>query len=110
MLGERVTPPTKESCRPLGPRWNGSSVRVRVKSGVKRAVRVQASNPVARDGNSAIGREGCKVATNQDFAVGLNDDDKHVAVGVRIETIERGLPACRRGRHQKKHQWYRRDL
>ena len=45
---------------------------------------------------SAVGRERSKVAADKNLAVRLDDDDKNLAVGVRIETVERGLPAHRR--------------
>ena len=67
------------------------AVRVRVEGGVERAVRVQPGDAVARDGRSAVRRERCKIAADENLAVRLDDDDANRAVRVRIETVERGL-------------------
>ncbi len=73
------------------------AVRVRVESGVERAVRVQPGNVVARHRRSAVGRERGKRAAEKDLPVRLDDDNANRVVCVWIETVERGLPArhCR---------------
>ena len=68
-------------------------VRVRVEGGIERAIRIQPGDVVARDRCPAVGRERCKIAADKNLAVRLDDDDADRAVGVRVETVERGLPA-----------------
>ena len=87
------SPPTKilpSACTAIA---IDNTVRVRVEGGVERAVRVQPGNAVARDRRSAVGRERGKIAADKNLAVRLDDDDVNRAVRVRIETVERGLPA-----------------
>jgi hypothetical protein len=50
---------------------------------------------VARDRHATVRRERCKLAAEKNLAVRLDDDDVNRAVNVRIETVERGLPAHR---------------
>ena len=97
------TPPTKilpSACTAIA---TDKIVRVRVEGGVERAVRVQPGNAVARDRRSAVGRERCKTSAEKNLAVRLDDDDDNLAVRVRIETIERGLPAHRRHAARQEH-------
>jgi len=68
-----------------------------------RAVRVQPGNVVARDRRSAVGRERCKVAAEKNLAVRLDDDDLNPGVRVRIETVQRGLPAHRNRAARQQH-------
>ena len=46
-----------------------------------------------------LGEKRCKGAADKNLAVRLDDDDLNCAVRVRVETVERGLPA-RRGCYQ----------
>ena len=48
---------------------------------------------VARDRRRAVGRDRCKIAADKNPAVRLDDDDANHAIRIRIEAIERGLPA-----------------
>jgi hypothetical protein len=73
-----------------------SAGRVWVEGGVECAVGVQSGNVVSRDLPSTVGGERCKAAADENLAVGLDEDDANQTVGVRIETVERGLPAHRR--------------
>ena len=58
---------------------------------------------VARDRRSAVRRERRKIAADKNFPVRLDDDDKNPVVGVRVETVERGLPAHRRRAARQQH-------
>ena len=78
-------------------------VRVRVEGGVERAVRVQSGDKVARDRRSAVGREACKIAADKNLAIRLDDGNPNYAVCIRVETIERGLPAHRRRTARQEH-------
>ena len=69
--------------------------RVRVESYVQCAVRVQPGNVVARDRSAAVGRQRSKIAANKNLAIRLDDDDANLAVRIRVEAVERGLPAYR---------------
>ena len=69
------------------------TIRVRVEGCVERAVGVQPGNVVAGDRSSAVRRERGKIAADENLAVRLHDDDANRAIRVRVETIERGLPA-----------------
>ena len=71
-------------------------IRVRVEGGVERAVRVQPRDAVARDRRSAVGRERREIAAKKNLAVRLDNHNVNHAIRVRIETVERGLPANRR--------------
>ena len=51
---------------------------------------------VARNRCSAVGRKRCKIAPEKNLPVGLDDDDVNLAVRVRVEPVERGLPVDRR--------------
>ena len=50
----------------------------------------------SRDRRSAVRRERCEIAADQNLAVRLHDGDANRAIGVWVETVERGLPAHRR--------------
>ena len=79
------------------------ATRVRIEVGVERAVRVQPGHVVARDRRSAVGRERCKIAADKNLAIRLDDDGANDAVGVRVETVQRGLPAHRRRAARQQH-------
>ena len=51
----------------------------------------------------AVRRERCKIAADKNLAVRLDDDDANRAVRVRVETVERGLPAHRRRAAPQQH-------
>ena len=52
-----------------------------------------------------LGESVCKMAADKNLAVRLDDDDVNPAVRVRVETVERGLPAHRRRAAPQQHSY-----
>ena len=68
---------------------------IRVEKRIERPVRIQPRDPVA-----GYALDDRKIAADQDLAVRLHHNDVDEPVGVRVETIQRGLPRCGRWAEQ----------
>ena len=65
------------------------AVRVRVKAGIKRAVRVETGDIVARDRRPAVWRNARKITADKDLAVRLHDNGANRVVRIRVKPVER---------------------